>query len=72
MYCSGYEMKFSMSYISEKDDYNKRFEYNSNRMKKTYKKEREKKDKKCILKQGSAKQAVSEKVACNRHNHLWD
>lgn len=36
-------MKFSMCYILEKDAYNKRFEYNSNRMKKTYKKQRGKK-----------------------------
>lgn len=53
-----------MCCISEKDAYNKRFEYNSNRMKKTYKKQRGKKDEKCIVKQGSGKQAVSEKAAC--------
>lgn len=74
LHCSKYEMKFSMYYISEKDAYNKRFEYNGNRMKNTYKKKKgkRKKENKCLLKQGSGKQAVSEKVACNRHNHLWD
>lgn len=61
-----------MYYISEKDACNNRLKYNSNRMKKTYRKQRGKKKKKCTFKQGSGKQAVSEKVACNRHNHLWD